>query len=538
MSQWPAVSALALLASQHHESEYNRVKFGPQGCPNRYIPLSLHLPDLFNELQQRQVQAAQLQTWWPCQRDTHAAPTVPSLQEELLAAISDSLVDPPPLQLPPPSLRVKTSSSHPINVSYIVNTELMPLISSHLVFTPLSPTIFDIPPSLALDRLIAVNQPHTSPRAQCLQVPPASPRPSPGLHLRTRSSVIEALHAALSNNLTPPKRKSPLTIPHKLPTPAPSPVQEPPCTGHLFTHSNKSNISLLSTLSISKDFTPAIVLPNAEDSQLDISSEPLPLRDVLPGLEDSWSSLAILQTPENPSRITKYPSPPPSPPLPTFILGNLFLSSCPGKKVRLDGPVRGRGGVCRDLAADLMRFKELGVGCIVCCLDDHELDFLGSPWPAYEKNARQIGIDVLRIPTPEGLAPYTPALVDAHLVKLITRYTLRGTPILVHCRGGVGRAGVMACCWLIKLGLCGWIQEGSGKQPPVDDSGETQDVDPEVIAFVKRVIAVVRKRRSVKAIETYEQVKFLVDYVTYLKSGNGQHLPPDLNLIPVIPQVV
>lgn len=40
--------------------------------------------------------------------------------------------------------------------------------------------------------------------------------------------------------------------------------------------------------------------------------------------------------------------------------------------------------------------KELGVGCIVCCLDDGELEFLGARWPEYERLTRQIGIDVLR----------------------------------------------------------------------------------------------------------------------------------------------
>jgi hypothetical protein len=46
-------------------------------------------------------------------------------------------------------------------------------------------------------------------------------------------------------------------------------------------------------------------------------------------------------------------------------LGNLLLSSCPGKKVRLDGPVRGRGAICRDLDADLERVKDMGVACII-----------------------------------------------------------------------------------------------------------------------------------------------------------------------------
>lgn len=46
-------------------------------------------------------------------------------------------------------------------------------------------------------------------------------------------------------------------------------------------------------------------------------------------------------------------------------LGNLMLSSCPGKRLRMDGPVKGRGPVCRDLAADLRRIKSQGVGAIV-----------------------------------------------------------------------------------------------------------------------------------------------------------------------------
>lgn len=76
------------------------------------------------------------------------------------------------------------------------------------------------------------------------------------------------------------------------------------------------------------------------------------------------------------------PSEPPCP-----ALGNFYLSSCPGKKgaahvtdafglgftdnltmkVRLTGPVRGRGAIYRDLKQDLRRIKALGIGCIVWC---------------------------------------------------------------------------------------------------------------------------------------------------------------------------
>ena len=46
-------------------------------------------------------------------------------------------------------------------------------------------------------------------------------------------------------------------------------------------------------------------------------------------------------------------------------LGNLLLSSCPGKRLRMGGPVKGRGPVCRDLCTDLRRIKSEGVGCLI-----------------------------------------------------------------------------------------------------------------------------------------------------------------------------
>ncbi len=154
--------------------------------------------------------------------------------------------------------------------------------------------------------------------------------------------------------------------------------------------------------------------------------------------------------------------------------------------------------------------------------------------------------------------------------------------MLVHCRGGVGRAGVIACCWLVRLGLCGW----SLPPPPLPNTTPplanippllaiplpplpntlTPSANPlsapspllgvpplskpylstphlstpplrtpppsstttraSTIAFVERVVALVRRRRSAKAIETYEQVRFIVEYVEYLQSlGTAAAVP-------------
>lgn len=119
----------------------------------------------------------------------------------------------------------------------------------------------------------------------------------------------------------------------------------------------------------------------------------------------------------------------------------------------------------------------------------------------------------------------SPSSLDSHLVHVIKTYTMRGVPILTHCRGGVGRAGLIACCWVLKLGLCGWIEtdlryrsrRGMNVRAGMVDVDTESGVRRDTMQLVERVIAVVRKRRSVKAVETYEQVKFLVDFVEYLR---------------------
>lgn len=87
---------------------------------------------------------------------------------------------------------------------------------------------------------------------------------------------------------------------------------------------------------------------------------------------------------------------------------------------------------------------------------------------------------------------------------------------------------------MLKLGVCGWI-ETDVSPGPTDaseveatrggDSPEeklrwdsTTVVRRDTLQMVERVIGVVRRRRSVKAIETLEQVQFLVEYVDYLRA--------------------
>ncbi|TKY88130.1 hypothetical protein EX895_002840 [Sporisorium graminicola] len=233
-------------------------------------------------------------------------------------------------------------------------------------------------------------------------------------------------------------------------------------------------------------------------------------------------------------------------------IGNLLLSSCPGKKVRLSGPVRGRGAICRDLGLDLARIYSIGVRAVVCCLNDEELSYLGAPWDEYEREADRLGLDVYRLPMAEGFAPTNVQEMDAAMTSIVTDCTMKGTNVLVHCRGGVGRAGLIACSWLLKMGFVG-EQSKRGLEMDVDleaekldghgssreiverstsahshgaivnstgSDGKQQEQEESecetILDTVSCLIDTIRRRRSPKAIETAEQVRFLVEYVTFL----------------------
>ncbi|KAG7090832.1 hypothetical protein E1B28_009914 [Marasmius oreades] len=511
---------ISRLASQHHFSEYSRSKFGSQGAPIRYIPLSIQAPEVFRELRSRQVRSSTTKTWWHHELPQPTSPVTPvllgptglapdaksesdELSRKLFAAMDEQLTSPhsqAQAAFGQSRHNVKTSVSHPIKLSFIIPSELLALVSSHLLLTPSAhsftvkqPTIFELPSPFTLDRLTNLQYPMFRPDSQ-VRCPPTMAGPHPhhsettfACHLQTRSHVSEALQAAMNSRF----QSGTTTSPHQKVAGVPSHENGTLKTFHTTTPSVALSVSVTQVNNTNDPFgalsTPPI------DTRL--YPPPTPFRGSYFGSEDEH----IQSSPSTPL---------PSKTVQSRTLGNLILSSCPGKKVRLDGPVRGRSVVHRDLEYDLRRMKDMGIGCIVCCLDDSELEFLGAPWPEYERITRMIGLDVLRLPTPEGLPPtLSPDALDTELTPLINRYTLQGVSILVHCRGGVGRAGVVACCWTIKLGLCGWLDPNATGNPA------------ESVRFVEKVVSVLRRRRGAKAVETYEQAKFLVDYVEYLRSS-------------------
>ncbi|KAI0051257.1 phosphatases II [Auriscalpium vulgare] len=565
------------LASQFHASDYARAKFGARGawchvavnppggmrtevepptdssCTGSaltYIPLSIHFPAHFKELQARQARFADEDAWWLSEKGSTSAGatdallmgTVPatslmqsitvsepsiSLQDELSSAIETPLGG--SMRPPGESQLLKTSETHPLSISSMIPADLLSTISLHLSLSSQpSAAMFDIHPAFSLERLTCypptpVNMPPPPPPTEPLprlSMPISGFQPSTAqLQLWNRSSMKSALQSALASDIS--------VSPPSPPT-ASLAFGDSTIFGEILACANGNasaddgGIHDPEVLGIKRSFSaPTSTLKTfMADSLAQGRHVPYP-KTTFPYPRRHCDVAASQAMPRRPRLVQFASQIPPQPtrliintpslqPSTSPTLGNLLLSSCPGKKVRLTGPVRGRGAVCRDLKQDLRRIKALGVGCIVCCLDDEELTFLGASWPEYSKAAHDLQIDILRIPVPEGLAPASTAIFDAHLTRLISVYTLAGTPVLVHCRGGVGRAGLVACCWMLKLGLCGWPVS----QEELAFEGQ---VRKDTLQLVERVIGVVRRRRSLKAIETYEQVKFLVSYVELLR---------------------
>ncbi|KAG1800523.1 hypothetical protein EV424DRAFT_1587116 [Suillus variegatus] len=559
----PWVAQLTHLASQYHLSEYNRIKHGHRGCPIPYVPLLLNAPDTFHDLRARQAINMNGVLWWPCpeascptaqvipaseQRNAllsgSACPCLyPLLQKELNAALEDTLSSQmPPAPIPEgishPSIPVKTSTTHPLNISTIVPPELLPAMSSHLITNPEpSPVIFHIPEFYTLHRItdyaqhipsttsptsLTVSRKAHSRRSSRIPLLPPIPAhsfsPEPILHPpplpippafmnQPPQSIMEALQAAIDTRLTTLATKTRPSLPFigKL-----SPTLKHSTKVRVVSDDLASNRS--SSTQRGSSALPKVVFPSMLDFLNSSEREQLAFSTASQNATKTRASSALLRPTSNIHGTKR-----------CFKLGNLMLSSCPGKKVRLAGPVRGRSAVCRDLDTDLRRISQVGARCIVCCLDDEELDFLGICWSDYVSSAHRAGMDILRIPLPEGLAPLSPQSLDESLTKLIDNYTMRGASILVHCRGGLGRAGLVACCWVLKIGLCGWINVDLSPNPAEGADGLENYVRRDTLQLVERAITVVRRRRSIKAIETLEQVRFLTEYVDFLREEVGRH---------------
>jgi protein-tyrosine phosphatase len=159
--------------------------------------------------------------------------------------------------------------------------------------------------------------------------------------------------------------------------------------------------------------------------------------------------------------------------------GRLGLCYCPGKNVVREG-VRWARSLDEDLAHLISAH---GVNVVVCLLSDAELRAIGVGRD-YAACVRKAGLELIQLPIIEMFAPED--ISDAmRVVEDIFERIQLGSKCVLHCRGGVGRAGMLGGCLLLRMGIC---------------SG------------VKEAIQLVRRRRCKRAIESRSQEKFISEF--------------------------
>lgn len=151
--------------------------------------------------------------------------------------------------------------------------------------------------------------------------------------------------------------------------------------------------------------------------------------------------------------------------------GQVGITFCPGKRdCEWD----------RDLELDLDAIQRWGASAVVTLLEPHELTLLKVAdlgEGVSRRGMRWFHLPMVDLSSPDKTFEATWALAGEELRSML----LNSDNVLVHCRGGLGRAGTIAARLLVELGM----------KPT-------------------KAIAEVRKVRS-GAIQTTEQERFILD---------------------------
>lgn len=130
--------------------------------------------------------------------------------------------------------------------------------------------------------------------------------------------------------------------------------------------------------------------------------------------------------------------------------GRILFTMCPGKKQ----PNAATGPWDRDLDIDLDTAQTAEVTTMVTLMEDHEIAACALTPSALESacKARDIGwlhCPIVDFETPTLVWEQTWLEIGNRLRTAITN----GETILLHCRGGRGRAGMIAARLLVELGM-------------------------------------------------------------------------------------
>lgn len=127
--------------------------------------------------------------------------------------------------------------------------------------------------------------------------------------------------------------------------------------------------------------------------------------------------------------------------------GRLGLTLCPGKQ----DPHAMTGPWARDLAQDLAAIVAWGAGALVTLMETHELIALGVG--DLGAAAGRHGLDWYHLPIRDAAVPDAAFAAAWPAASAALRGRLHaGGAVLVHCRGGLGRSGLVAAGLLIELG--------------------------------------------------------------------------------------
>lgn len=128
--------------------------------------------------------------------------------------------------------------------------------------------------------------------------------------------------------------------------------------------------------------------------------------------------------------------------------GAVGLTFCPGKQ----GDSLYGAPWARDLEMDLDAIQQWGAAMVITLVDARELQQLGVPALGDCVHSRGLRwhhrpIADLQAPDEEFMAAWPALSAEAR------RVMAGGQRVLVHCRGGLGRAGLVAACLLVDAGM-------------------------------------------------------------------------------------
>ena len=129
-------------------------------------------------------------------------------------------------------------------------------------------------------------------------------------------------------------------------------------------------------------------------------------------------------------------------------LGRIGITFCPGKHQ----PSSATGSWARDLNLDVRAIADWGAAAVLTLVEGHELTALKVEGLGAAVEARSM--DWLHAPIPDVSTP--DAAFEAQWVEIGEglRDRLRaGFDVVVHCKGGLGRAGLIAARLMVELGV-------------------------------------------------------------------------------------